>query len=59
RIFEPYYRGDYALRLPDSTGLGLAIVAQVVELLQGRIAVQSVPDQGTTFTVELPLQWAE
>lgn len=59
RIFEPYYRGEYALRLPDSTGLGLAIVAQVVELLQGQIAVQSVPDQGTTFTVELPLQWAE
>ena len=41
---------------PDrrGAGLGLAISRQIVELMDGRIDVESVPGQGSTFTVRLP-----
>jgi two-component system sensor histidine kinase KdpD len=53
RIFEPFYRA------PDSvgrgSGLGLAIAKGFVEGNGGRIWVRSLPGQGSTFTVELPV----
>jgi signal transduction histidine kinase len=36
------------------SGLGLSIVRKVIELYNGSIVVDSVPDIGTTFTVRLP-----
>jgi two-component system sensor histidine kinase KdpD len=56
RIFEPFYRGPRgdASRWSGS-GLGLAIAKGFVEANGGRISVQSLPGQGTSFTVELPL----
>lgn len=36
-------------------GIGLDIVKNEITMLGGRIGVQSVPDQGTTFTINLPL----
>jgi PAS domain S-box-containing protein len=57
RIFERYYQVDAARdggRLRRGTGLGLAIVKHAVRRLGGTIRVQSVWQQGTTMTVELP-----
>lgn len=52
--FEPFFRGSRMQDVPG-TGLGLAIVRRVVEASGGSVAVESQPDRGTTFTLELPL----
>jgi two-component system sensor histidine kinase KdpD len=53
RIFEPFYRvnGDTT----GGSGLGLAIARGFVEANGGRLRAQSLPGQGATFVVELPL----
>jgi signal transduction histidine kinase len=55
-LFEEFYRARNAKDLEEEgTGLGLAIVRDLVDRLNGRIAVESVEKEGTTFTVTLPL----
>jgi signal transduction histidine kinase len=55
-LFEEFYRAPNAKKLDEvGTGLGLAIVKDLVERYGGRIQVQSVINQGTTFTVTFPL----
>lgn len=49
RLFTPYYTTKQ-----HGTGLGLAIVQSVVSDHGGKISVESVKDQGTTFRIELP-----
>src|SRR5215475_14177861 len=49
RLFTPYYTSKQ-----HGTGLGLAIVQSVISDHGGTISVQSQPDRGTTFVVELP-----
>jgi two-component system sensor histidine kinase KdpD len=53
RIFEPFYRSPEASG--QGSGLGLAIAKGFVEGNHGRLWARSLPGQGTTFTVELPL----
>jgi heavy metal sensor kinase len=54
-IFERFYRADPS-RQSDGlhAGLGLAIVKGYVDLMDGKISVQSTEGQGTTFRLELP-----
>lgn len=55
RIFEPFYRGD--TRRPHSgSGLGLAIVKGFVEANGGSVHAESLPGQGATFVVDLPVE---
>jgi signal transduction histidine kinase len=54
-LFTPYFRTDEAQGV-SGVGLGLSIVRECVARHHGRIAVQSELDQGTTFTIYLPLR---
>jgi two-component system, OmpR family, sensor kinase len=53
-VFERFYRGDRA-RAVGGTGLGLAIVAALVAGHGGATWVRSVPGEGATFCIALPL----
>lgn len=53
-IFEKYYQGA-AEDKKQGLGLGLSIVHRIIELTEGRIEVDSQPQQGSSFTVYLPL----
>jgi two-component system, OmpR family, sensor histidine kinase BaeS len=55
-LFNRFYRVEEARsRNTRGTGLGLAIAKEFVEAHQGYITVQSKLDEGTTFSVFLPL----
>jgi two-component system sensor histidine kinase KdpD len=52
RIFEPFVRGAGGA---GGSGLGLAIVRGFVDANGGHVHVESLPGQGSSFVVELPL----
>ena len=51
-IFQPFSR--LSADLAPGAGLGLSVVRRIVEAHGGSIEVESVPEQGSTFTVKLP-----
>jgi len=54
RIFDRFYRGDES-RSSAGFGLGLSIAKALIQAQQADIQVSSVPGQGSTFTVTLPI----
>jgi signal transduction histidine kinase len=55
KIFDRFYRTDKShSRKNGGYGLGLAIAKAIVEQHGGKISAESVPDEITTFKVELP-----
>ena len=60
KIFDKFYRVKHPkTRKVMGTGLGLAIVKGIIEAHNGKIDVESVPDQGTTFRILLPFASAK
>lgn len=56
RVFEPFYRSGTDATGHRGSGLGLAIARGFVEVNGGRVWAESLPGQGTSFVVELPLE---
>ncbi|WP_420125289.1 MHYT domain-containing protein [Longimicrobium sp.] len=55
-IFEPFVQVDPALtRSAEGTGLGLAISRDLARAMKGDLTARSVEDQGSVFTLTLPL----
>ena len=60
RLTERFYRVDVVeSRALGGTGLGLALVKHVLNRHRGRLAIDSAPGKGATFTVRLPLAMGE
>jgi signal transduction histidine kinase len=55
RIFERFARGD-GDGAREGAGLGLAIVASIAEAHGGRVRLDSTPNHGAKFTLDIPLR---
>ena len=60
QVFQKFYQVDSsAHRTHEGTGLGLYITKQLLDLLAGRVEIQSTPGKGTTVTISLPQNFEE
>lgn len=54
-IFEPFKQQDgQSTKKYGGTGLGLSISKRLVELMDGRLSLESEPGQGSSFMIDLP-----
>ena len=58
QLFELFYQSSKH-KGKNGNGIGLTITKQLVEIMGGKIDVESEPGKGTTFTIELPIQLNE
>ena len=54
RLFTPFERFE-SVRSVEGTGIGLVITRYLVELMGGRIGLESTPGEGSCFWVDIPL----
>ncbi|MCB0662386.1 MAG: response regulator [Saprospiraceae bacterium] len=54
KIFDRFYQAGKD-QYYEGTGIGLSLCKELAELMQGKIAVESTPGEGSTFSVSLPL----
>jgi signal transduction histidine kinase len=55
-VFDEFFRAPNARQMvPEGTGMGLAISRRIAELHGGRLEVESIEGEGSTFTATLPL----
>lgn len=58
RVFEPYRQADAEVaQLHGGSGLGLHICRELVQLMGGRISLESEPGRGCNVTLEMNLEW--
>lgn len=56
-LFKPFFRSEIAdKRKIGGTGLGLSIIKHVMDAHNGKIEVESVPDEGTAFILKFPIE---
>jgi signal transduction histidine kinase len=56
-VFEPFTRVDESrTRVTSGSGLGLAIARRLAQLLGGTVRLRSAIGEGSTFTLDLPLE---
>lgn len=58
-IFDRYYQANGKTPQPGGLGIGLAFVKELLQFMKGHISVESSPDKGSTFRVELPVAISE
>jgi PAS domain S-box-containing protein len=55
KLFNPFERIGAEKTKTEGTGLGLTVVKKLMDVMDGRVGVESVPGEGSTFWIELPI----
>ncbi len=59
KVFDEFYRArNEQTASITGTGLGLSLVKRLAEMHEGTVRVESVPGEGSTFTVSIPVATA-
>lgn len=56
QIFEPFIQHTGKHLFAEGTGLGLTITKNIIEMMNGNITLESKPDIGSKFRVQIPLE---